>query len=73
MVRGLARTWQKAKVANVLRGDLTGVRELTIDLRRAGLRLDGLQVAVTTDGPTSLRLVDGTRTKTIELRSSLKT
>jgi dienelactone hydrolase len=57
-----------APVENALSGSISGVSELTLDLRRAGLRLDGLDLnGVLTDGDVTLHLVDGTASKTVVL------
>lgn len=44
---------------NVLAGTLTNVDELTVDLRAAGLEMDGLIVDVDVDRPVRIHLVDG--------------
>ena len=58
---GLDRTWNTAPVANRLSGSLQGVRALSIDLDRAGLQLEELDIDIQADGPVELTLLQGGR------------
>jgi pimeloyl-ACP methyl ester carboxylesterase len=68
VLRGLDRTDTPVATANRLRGSLQGVTELTVDLTRAGLTLDGLDLAVTSDRITTLHLREGSTTHTVTLQ-----
>jgi hypothetical protein len=75
IVTGLDRFFRAdpaaAPVENALSGSLAGVSELTLDLRRAGLRLDGLDLrGVQADRDVTLHLVDGRRSRTVALAAS---
>jgi dienelactone hydrolase len=66
LTTGLDRFFTATSVANAVSGSLVGVDALTIDLRRAGLRLDGLDLSgVTADREVTVRLVDGRRSATV--------
>jgi hypothetical protein len=66
-VRGLYRTEVAAPTENRLSGSLSGVTSLTVDLGATGLHLRNLAVAVTTDRPVTLRLVEGAQSMTTTL------
>jgi hypothetical protein len=68
VLRGLDRTDTPVATANRLRGSLQGVTELTVDLTRAGLTLDDLDLAVTSDRITTLHLREGSTTHTVTLQ-----
>lgn len=70
-LRGLDRIDRPAPTANRLVGTLAGVTEVSVDLTRAGLSLAGLELAVTTDRATTLRLREGATTRTVQLEPSL--
>jgi len=57
--RGLRRTWSDLPVANVLRGTLAEVSELTVDLDRAGLGLADLTIEIDVDRSVILHLKEG--------------
>ncbi len=64
---GVAVTLADAPVRNALSGSLAGVCEVTIDLEAAGLSLDGLELDITVDGPTTVHLRAGAVTDTRQL------
>jgi hypothetical protein len=67
LLTGQDRGWRTLPTDNALSGSLTGVDEVTVDLARSGLTLDGLEVDVSADGPTTLHLVDGDHRERVEL------
>ncbi len=72
-LRGLDRTDSEAEeteTPNRLSGTLEGVTELTVDVTRANLTLDGLDVDVTSDRKTTLHLREGSKTDTVVLEAS---
>ncbi len=64
---GLDRTWNLAPTSNRLSGTLQQVRALSIDLDRAGLSLDELELDIEADGPVTLSLIQGQRVEQVEL------
>lgn len=67
-MRGLDRTDTAAPTLNRLSGTLRGVTELAVDLDRAGLTLDGLELDVTSDRMTTLHLRQGATTRTVTIQ-----